>query len=68
MGIDNSGILHTWIDSSYAVHDNVRRQSGGEISMSHGVVKEKSVKKKLNSKSSTETEIVGIDNILFQVL
>ena len=30
---DNLGEMYTWIDASYAVHDNMRRHTGGVISM-----------------------------------
>ena len=64
MGMVSNDILHTWIDVSYAVHDNMRGQSGEAISMGHGIVTEKLVKQKLNSKSSTETEVIGMSDIL----
>ena len=55
MGMDDSGILHTWIDASYAVHEEMRGHTGRAISLGHGLVNKKSLKQKLNGKSSTET-------------
>ena len=49
----------TWIDAAYVVYNNMRSQTGGAISMDHGVLHCKSAKQKLNIKSSIETELVG---------
>ena len=38
MGTYNSGIVHTWIDSVYAVHADMRGKSGGFISLGHGLL------------------------------
>ena len=64
MGMHESGMLRTWIDASYAVHDDCRGQAGGVISMGHGIINEKSTKQKLNAKSSTETEVIGMSDFL----
>ena len=52
--------LFTWIDAAYAVYEDMKGQTGGCMSMGHGVIHAKSSKQKLNTKSSTETEIVGM--------
>ena len=44
MGIDDSEILRTWIDSSYAIHSDMRGQSGSLISLGHGSVNQRSIK------------------------
>ena len=51
--------IFTWIDAVYAVHDDMKSQTGGVISMGHGVLHCKSGKQKLNVKSSTEAELVA---------
>ena len=50
--------LFTWIDAAYAVHANMRGQTGGDISMGYGLLHGKSSKQKINVKSSTESELV----------
>ena len=62
--MDGTGVLQTLIDASYAVHENMRGQAGGAISMGHGVLAEKSIKQKSNGKSSTETELIGMSDML----
>ena len=64
MGLDDSSVLHTWIDASYAVHPDIRGQSDGVILMGHGAVTQKLTKQKLNAKSSTETEVIDMSDML----
>ena len=65
---DNLNILKWFIDVSYAVHKDIKNHTGGGLTIEKSAVFSKSIKQKLNTKSSAETEIVGIDNILSQVL
>mmetsp|Transcript_11440 Transcript_11440/g.14339 ORF Transcript_11440/g.14339 Transcript_11440/m.14339 type:complete len:209 (+) Transcript_11440:405-1031(+) len=52
--------LYTWIDASYATPPDMRGQTGeGAMSMGWGMMHCKSGKQKLNTKSSTESELVG---------
>ena len=54
----------TWIDASFATHDNKRSHTGGTISFGRGVIHAKSSKQKLNTRSSTEAELVGVSEYL----
>jgi hypothetical protein len=56
---NGSGILKWWVDASFAVHPNMRGHSGGGLSLGCGFPIASSTKQKLNTQSSTETEIVG---------
>jgi len=56
-------VLHTWIDASYAVHLDMKSHTGGCISYELGIIDSGSMKQKLNSKSSTESEVVGTNDI-----
>ena len=61
--------LLTWyIDASYAVHNNMKSHTGAVLTMGKGAVYSRSTKQKNNTKSSTKAELVGIDDILPQVL
>jgi hypothetical protein len=46
------------------VHPNMRRHTGGGLTMGHGFPIVVSTKQKLNTKSSTESELVGVDNMM----
>ena len=62
IGADNLHSLYTWIDAAYAVHPNMRSHTGGCMSMGLGTLHCKSSKQKLNTKSSTEAEVVGMSD------
>ena len=64
IGCDDITSLYTWIDAAYAVHSNMRSQTGGAMSMGWGTIHCKSSKQKLNTKSSTESELVGLSEYL----
>jgi len=57
-----------WVDSSYAVHPDMPSHSGIVMMLGKGAVYSSSCKQKLNTKSSTEAELVGIDDAMRQVL
>jgi hypothetical protein len=55
----------TWyIDSSYATHSDMRGQSGAVLIAGDCVVLFKSNKQKVNTRRSTETELIAVDDAL----
>jgi hypothetical protein len=64
IGADNFVDLHTWVDAAYAVHPDMKSQTGGCMSLGTGIIHGKSTKQKLNTKSSTEAELVGLSKYL----
>ena len=65
--MDNLNILKWFIDILYMVHKNIKGYTDSGLIMRKSVVFSKSTKQKLNTKSSTEIEIVGIDNIFSKI-
>jgi len=57
-----------WVDSSYAVHPDMRSHSGIFMTLGKGTAYAASNKQKLNTKSSMEAELVGIDDSMGQIL
>ena len=57
-----------WIDAAHAVHDDCKGQTGAMVSFGSGMVLSFSKKQKLNAKSLTEAEVVGVDDGLPLVL
>eukprot|EP00957_Ditylum_brightwellii_P076151 5788828-Ditylum_brightwellii.AAC.1 len=51
--------VYTWVDAAYVVHPNMRSHMGGAMSFGWGIVHGRASKQKLNTKSSTEEEVVG---------
>ena len=68
LSIDSFIDMNILVDASHACHDNMRGQTGGCISMGYGVLQARSSKQNLNSKSSTETELIGNSNYLTYAL
>ena len=64
LSANGSGILKWWVDAAFAVHPNMRGHSGGGLSMGRGFPILGSTKQKLNTRSSTETEVVGADDFM----
>jgi hypothetical protein len=64
LGADNFSVLRTWVDASYAVHEDMKSHTGGAISFGTGAVMCKSTKQKLNTKSSTKAEVVGMSDYI----
>jgi len=56
--------LKWWVDSSYAVHPDMRSHSGIFMTLGKVTAYSASSKQKLNMKSSTETELVTINDFL----
>ena len=68
---DKANVLNWWVDASYASHDDMRRQTGGTMSMGkdgRGSIISISKKQKLNKKSSMESELIGADDVMPQML
>jgi hypothetical protein len=57
-----------WVDASYAVHPDMKGHTGGAMSLGRGVIYGTSKRQKLNMKSSTESELVGADDVMPQML
>jgi hypothetical protein len=57
-----------WVDASYAVHPDMKSHMGGAMSLGRGVIYGTSKRQKLNTKSLTESELVGADDVLPQML
>jgi hypothetical protein len=61
-------ILKWWIDASFATHADMKSHTGVMLTLGKGAAYAASTKQKLNTKSSPESEVVGVDNGMRQVL
>ncbi len=57
-----------YTDAAFAVHSDMKSHTGGLMSMGKGAVQTMSIKQKLNTKSSTEAELVAVDDVMNQLL
>jgi hypothetical protein len=68
LSAENLNIIKWWVDVSYGVHPDMKSHTGGVMSLGTGAAYAVSKKQKLNTKSTTESELVGIDDVLPQAL
>ena len=68
LSANKSGILEWYVDASFAVHQNMRGHTGGGLSMGRGFPIICSTKQKLNTRSSTESELVGVNDMMPMIL
>ncbi len=64
LGADNDGLLMWYVDASFAVHPNMRGHTGGGLTLGRGFPISASTKQKLNTRSSTESELVGVNDMM----
>ncbi|CAJ1967284.1 unnamed protein product [Cylindrotheca closterium] len=63
-----NNLLEWYVDASFAVHPDFKSHTGGVITMGVGAMQAMSKKQKLNSRSSTHAELIGVDDAITQVL
>jgi hypothetical protein len=64
LGWDGSGVLTWSVDASFAIHNNMRSHTGAVLSLGQGALMSMLSKQKINTKSSTEAELVGVDDAM----
>ena len=68
VGVKDFSVLQTWVDASYVTHPDMRSHIGGVISLGHGIINSKSSKQKINTKGSTEVELVGASDFILHTM
>jgi hypothetical protein len=66
--VDDSWTIRWWVDASYAVHPDMKSHAGATMSMGQGCVYSMSRKQKLNTRSSTEAELVCANDAMSTIL
>ena len=64
MSVSTLKTLYMWVNASYSVHPDMRSYTRGTMSLGCGVLNTMSAKQKLNTKSTTESEVVGTSDYL----
>ncbi len=65
---DNACVIKWWVDASFAVHPDMKSHTGGAMSLGNDVVYGTLMRQKLNTKSSTEAKLVGVNDVMPQIL
>ena len=60
--------MQWWVDASYAVHPDMKGHTGGTMSLGNGSIYSTSIKQKLVARSSTESEVIGVHDVMPQAL
>jgi len=60
--------IEAYIDASYGIHNDCRSHTGMIITLGHGAIDTRSTKQKLNTKSSTESELVALSDMCGKVI
>src|SRR5210317_1889419 len=68
LSADDLRVIKWYIDASFAVHPDFKSHTGATMTMGGGVMQTLTRKQKLNSRSSTEAELIGVDDAITQVL
>ena len=68
LGIESLQVVKWWTDASFAVHHDLKSHSGVLGSLGRGAIFAKSRAQKLNTISSTESEVVASSEALAQAL
>ncbi len=53
-----------YVDASFAMHPNMRGHTCGGLTLGRGFSISVSTKQKLNTRSSTDSELVGVDDMM----
>ena len=61
---DGTGVLKWYVDASFAVHPDYRSHTGAVMTMGEGAVISLSKKQSMNTRSSTESEVVSADEVV----
>jgi hypothetical protein len=68
LSADGFGIIRWWVDAAYGVHYDMKGQTGGTLSMGKGSVYSYAAAQKLVARSSTEAEVIGVDDLMPQMM
>ena len=68
LSADSLTLSWSWVHTAYAIHDACRGHTGAGMSFGQGMSLSYSWKQKINTKSSTEAELVGVDDTMGYIL
>jgi hypothetical protein len=68
LSADDLHVIKWHVDASFAVHPDFRSHTGSVMTYGNGAIISQSRKQKLNTRSSTEAELVGADDASTMVL
>jgi hypothetical protein len=67
LSADSSCAIVWHVDAAFAVHPDFRSHTGATMTLGKGVIQSVSTKQKINTRSSTEAELVSTDDVISKV-
>ena len=61
-------VIQWWVDASFAIHPDMKSHTGATMSMGRGSIYSLSTKQKINTRSSTEAELVGVNDAMSLII
>jgi hypothetical protein len=68
LSAENLHVIKWHVVASFAVHPDFRSHTGAVMTMGEGAIQSISRKQKLNTRSSTEAELVGVNDATTMIL
>ena len=68
LSADSLHVIKWYIDTSFAVHPDFKSHTGAVLTMGEGAIQSASSKQKLNTRSTCEAKLVGVDDMAHRVL
>jgi hypothetical protein len=65
---DDTQTIKWYVDAAFAVHPDYKSHTGATMTFGSGVLASVSTKQKVNSRSSTEAELVAVDDVIAKIL
>jgi hypothetical protein len=66
--INNSPCIKWYVDAAFAVHHDKKSHTGANMTLGNGSIYSMSTKQKINTRSSTEAELVSLDDVISKIL
>ena len=64
---DGSATIKWYVDAAFGVHQDLKSHTGATMTLGQGIICSVSTKQKVNTRSSTEAELVGLDDVLSKI-
>ena len=68
LSADDLHVVKWYVNAAFVVHPDYKSHTGGTMTFGQGAVQNISQKQKLNTKSSTDAELVGADDVSVMIL
>ena len=68
LSISDNRVIEWYMDASFTVHEDMHRRTGMNMTLGRGSTSSESVKQKINTGSTTHSEIVAVDDAMPKIL